>query len=132
MKIMCFLTIRKPINLGQNAVIDLGNGLKFKVADSSIALRFYPYFEQVIPDSPKVDFKATIANATTITTTSIASALSSAATTPSTSLQEAGAAQASSSPLTKPVDTAKPQQWNWIFFAAAGLVATGYMVMRKG
>ena len=122
---------KKNINLGQNAVIDLGNGLKFKVADSSTALRFYPYFEQVIQDSPKVDFKATIANATTTTTTSTVSTLSSAATTPSTSSQEAGAAQASS-PVTKPVDTAKPQQWNWIFFAAAGLVATGYMVLRKG
>ncbi|MFZ3169961.1 MAG: S-layer protein domain-containing protein [Candidatus Methanoperedens sp.] len=121
---------KKNINLGQNAVIDLGNGLKFKVADSSTALRFYPYFEQVIQDSPKVDFKATIANATTTTTTSTVSTLSSAATTPSTSSQEAGAAQASS-PVTKPVDTAKPQQWNWIFFAAAGL-ATGYMVLRKG
>ncbi|MCX9087819.1 MAG: hypothetical protein OIN90_09700, partial [Candidatus Methanoperedens sp.] len=76
------------------------------------------------------DFKATIANATTTTTTPIASTLSSAATTPSTSSQEAGAAQVSS-PVTKPV-TAKSRQWNWIFFAAAGLVATGYLVLRKG
>ena len=119
-----------PIKLGQNSVQPLYGELKFKVADSSTALRFYPYFEQVIKDSPKVDFKATIANATTTTTTPTASTLSSAATTPSTSSQEAGAAQVSS-PVTKPV-TAKSRQWNWIFFAAAGLVATGYLVLRKG
>ncbi|MCX9086395.1 MAG: hypothetical protein OIN90_02370, partial [Candidatus Methanoperedens sp.] len=64
------------------------------------------------------DFKATIANATTTTTTPIASTLSSAATTPSTSSQEAGAAQVSS-PVTKPVDTAKPGN------------GTGYFLLRQ-
>jgi len=63
----------KSINLAQNAVIDLGNGLKFKVADSSIALRFYPYFEQVIQDAPKVDLKVGTANATTTSAAHITS-----------------------------------------------------------
>lgn len=125
---------KENIDLAQNAVIDLGNGLKLKVADSSTALRFYPYFEQVIQDVPKVDLKAENANATTTSFASITSigTSTSVTTTPSTSLQSAspGAVQASS-PVTTPRDTAKPHQWNWIFFAVAGLVTTGYMVLRK-
>ena len=63
------------------------NGLKIKVADSSIALRFYPYFEQVIQDAPKVDAKAATSevsnatNATTIPTTSTDSSITSASVT---------------------------------------------------
>lgn len=72
-----------------------------------------------------------------LTTTSAASITStetsvSVTTTPATSLQSAspGAVQASS-PVTTHGDTAKPHQWNWIFFAVAGLVTTGYLVLRK-
>ncbi|CAG0962338.1 MAG: S-layer protein domain-containing protein [Candidatus Methanoperedens sp.] len=122
------------INLAQNAVIDLGNGLKFKVADSSTTLRFYPYFEQVILANSKIDSKAASANATTTSAAPITSTetWASVTTTPGTSLQSAspGAVQ-TSSPVTTPGDTAKPQQWNWIFFAVAGLVTTGYLVLRK-
>ena len=71
---------KNNINLGQNAVIDLANGLKFKVADSSTALRFYPFFEQVIQDAPKVDLKVATANATT---PSAESSTSAETTTPS-------------------------------------------------
>ena len=116
---------KNNINLGQNAVIDLANGLKFKVADSSTALRFYPFFEQVIKDAPKVDLKVATANATT---PSAESSTSAETTTPSTS--SAVAVQASS-PVTKPVDNAKPRQYDWILFAMAGLVGTGYMVLRR-
>ncbi len=116
---------KNNINLGQNAVIDLANGLKFKVADSSTALRFYPFFEQVIKDAPKVDLKVATANATT---PSAESSTSAETTTPSTS--SAVAVQASS-PVTKPVDNAKPRQYDWILFAVAGLVGTGYMVLRR-
>jgi S-layer protein (TIGR01567 family) len=126
---------KENINLAQNTVIDLGNGLKFKVADSSTALRFYPYFEQVIQDVPKVDLKSATANATTESVEYTASTIASqtVTTTPSTSLKEASSdtGLAASSPVKTPHDTAKSQQWNWIFFAAAGLVATGYLVVRK-
>ena len=112
---------KNNINLGQNAVIDLANGLKFKVADSSTALRFYPFFEQVIQDAPKGDLKAATAN----TTLSAESSTSAETTTPSASAVKA------SSPVTKPVDNAKNRQWDWILFAVAGLVGTGYMVLRR-
>ncbi len=124
----------KSINLGQNAVIDFANGLKFKVADSSTALRFYPYFEPVIQDTSKTNLKAASATATTTSSPSTSSTIASASvtTTPATSLQSAspGAVQ-TSSPVTTPDDTAKPQQWNWIFLAVAGLVGTGYLVLRR-
>lgn len=119
----------KPINLGQNTVIDLANGLKFKVADSSTALRFYPYFEYLIQDTPKIELKAANepAPAASINSMTFASVL----TTPAASSQVAlpGAVQ-DSSPTT-PDDAAKPQQWDWIFFVIASLVGTGYLVLRK-
>jgi hypothetical protein len=126
----------KPINLDQNAVIDLANGLKFKVADSSTALRFYPYFEQVILANSKIELKSASTTTTATTATSAAPAsniaLATSSTTPSTSLQVASPDRVQTgSPVTTPGNSAKSQQWNWIFFAAAGLVGTGYLVVRK-
>lgn len=125
----------KSINLGQNTVVDLANELKFKVADSSTALRFYPYFENVIQDTSKLNLEAANAPATTAYVASTDSTIASAAvtTTPATSLQAASpGAVLTSSPVTTPPNKDKSQQWNWIFFAVAGLVATGYLVLRKG
>jgi S-layer protein (TIGR01567 family) len=124
---------KENIDLAQNAVIDLGNGLKLKVADSSTALRFYPYFEQVILDAPQIDLKASTSNATTTPAESINSIETSPSVTtnPSTSLAASPGAVQASSPVTTPGDMARPRQWNWIFFAVAGLVTTGYMVLRK-
>jgi S-layer protein (TIGR01567 family) len=130
----------KSINLDQNAVVDLANGLKFKVADSSTALRFYPYFEQVILANSKIELKAASTTATTTTATSAASPASNIASatcsttpsTPSTSLQSASSDTVQTgSPVTTPGNTSKSRQWNWIFFAVVGLVATGYLVLRK-
>jgi S-layer protein (TIGR01567 family) len=123
-----------PISLSQNSVSPLYGDLKFKIADKDTALRFYPYFEQVIQDTSKINLKAASTTATTKTTTSTSSNMASVSvtTTPAISLQAAspGGVQASS-PVTTPGDTAIPRQWNWIFFAAAGLVGAGYLVVRK-
>ena len=131
---------KEKTNLAQNAVIDLGNGLNIKVADSSTALRFYPYFEQVILANSKIELKAASTTATTTTATSAASPASNIASatcsttpsTPSTSLQSASSDTVQTgSPVTTPGNTSKSRQWNWIFFAVVGLVATGYLVLRK-
>lgn len=125
----------RPLNLGQNAVIDLANGLQFKVADSSTALRFSPYFESVIQDTSKSNLTAASANATATSTISTASAdsinASAAVTTTLSASADLTGTVKISPPVIIPDDTAKPSQWNWIFFAIAGLIGTGYLVLRK-
>lgn len=115
-----------PINLGQNAVIDIAGGIKFKVADSSTALRFYPFIEQTIQSAPKVELNA--ANATTPAATS-----SPAPASTSTSLQ--AAAQNTVQTTSTQVKTESPPQQKLPGFtglyAAIGLVATAYFVLRK-
>lgn len=138
-----FLSNKDKINLGQNTVQPLYGELKFKVADSSTALRFYPIFEHTIQAAPEVNLNASAntTNTTATTPTTTKSTISSSSsielaavtTTPSTSSQAASSGVVQdSSPVTKPNETAKPQQWNWIFLAVAGLVSTGYLILRKG
>ncbi len=125
------------INLDQNTVQTLYGELKFKVADSSTALRFYPLFEHTILP-PKVELKAAstaTTNAPTVTAKAVAtpafavqpSSLNSAA--PSGTLQP-NLAQAET-PVKTQGDTAKPAQWNWVLYAIAGLVAIVYLAKRR-
>ncbi len=60
-----------PISLNQNAIIDLAEGIKFKVADSSTVLRFYPFVENTIQATPEPAKTTNISEAqgTNITTT---------------------------------------------------------------
>lgn len=113
------------INLGQNSVQPLYGELKFKVADSSTALRFYPLFEYSIL-APEVEAKAQPTSPQPAT-----AAASSAVVSEPLSATAPGNIQTTQTekPLTT---TALPEQWNWIFFAIAGLIGTGYLVLRKG
>ncbi|MCE8429593.1 MAG: hypothetical protein J5U19_14545 [Candidatus Methanoperedens sp.] len=126
------------INLDQNTLQTLYEDLKFRVADSSTALRFYPIFENIIQGTPKLNLKAASATTTASTTTSAASTAStkqsaSVTITPVTSLQAASPDTVrTGAPVTAPRNTAKSQQWNWIIFSMAGLIGTGYLVLRKG
>ncbi|MCZ7358170.1 MAG: S-layer protein domain-containing protein [Candidatus Methanoperedens sp.] len=123
----------KTINLDQNTVQPLYGDLKFRVADSSTALRFYPILEQTIPTAPKVELKA--ASATATATTMPAATQTAAATPAPASLQAAAPSQTLSSNSlqtdTKPGIIAEPQQWYWELFAMAGLVTTGYLILRR-
>ncbi|VVB85913.1 S-layer protein [uncultured archaeon] len=114
-----------PINLAQNSVQPLYGDLKFKVADSSTALRFYPYIEQTIT-APVVEEKAS-AQATTPQQT-VAPADSPAVSEP---------AGAESLEPVQPIETATPStttalpiQWNWVLFAIVGLIV-GYLVLKR-
>ena len=127
----------KSINLDQNTVQQLYKELKFKVADSSTALRFYPLFEHTILP-PKVEVNATSAtttNAPTATVTAVATPASAAqpsslnAAAPSGTLQP-NLAQ-TEAPVKTEADTAKPAQWNWVLYAIAGFVAIVYLAKRR-
>ncbi len=130
----------KTISLDQNTVQPLYGELKFKVADSSTALRFYPIFEQTIQAAPKVELKAASATATATTapTTSVPSIVPTASATPSsasTSIQAATPTVQTS--VAVPAKTAaentpvKKLLGFWGFYAIIGLVATAYFVLRK-
>ncbi|HEY9207414.1 MAG TPA: S-layer protein domain-containing protein [Candidatus Methanoperedens sp.] len=114
----------KAINLDQNTVIDLAGGIKFKVADSSTALRFYPIVEKVIQPS---DIKAAI----TATPKAEVAATSTAVATPTSALALASGPEVTNIPVKTRADTAEPRQWYWAIFAIAGLIITGYLVLRK-
>lgn len=123
----------KPISLDQNTVQPLYGDLRFKIADSATALRFYPFVEHTIREASRTELKAANAITTMPTTaTPVASIIS--VSTPSSvqaaAIQATPAIQASASKT--PGDTADPRQWNWIIFAIAGLVTTGYLVLRRG
>ncbi|MCG2736220.1 MAG: hypothetical protein L6282_07470, partial [Candidatus Methanoperedenaceae archaeon] len=125
------------INLDQNTVQPLYGELKFKVADSSTALRFYPLFEHtILPQKVEVNAtSATTTNASTATVTAVATPASAAqpsslnAAAPSGTLQP-NLAQ-TEAPAKTPGDTAKPAQWNWVLYAIAGFVAIVYLVKRR-
>ena len=112
------------INLGQNSVQPLHGELKFKVADSSTALRFYPLFEYTL--APKVELKAEATSPQQTTAAASAAVVSEP-------LRAAAPGNVQTTQTEKPSkSTALPAQWNWIFFAVAGLIGTGYLVVRKG
>ncbi len=115
------------ISLDQNTVQPLYGELKFKVADSATALRFYPFIEPTIREAARIELKA--ANAVT-TVPTITAPVPSSISTPSLVQAAAPAIQATASKM--PENTADPRQWDWIFFAIAGLVITGYLVLRRG
>lgn len=109
----------------------MNGDLKFKVADSAIALRFYPFIEQTIQASSKVETKT--ANP------------AAPATTPALTQPPTAAAQASNplhaavlesvqttTPVKTPDSTPVSNKWTWAVFAIGGLVATGYLVLRRG
>ncbi len=63
-----FLANEKAVNLDQNTVIDLAGGIKFRVADSATALRFYP-FKEVKDSAPQT--QPAVSATAVINTTSI-------------------------------------------------------------
>ena len=50
----------RKVNLNSNSVIDLTDKIKFKVADKSTALRFYPFVKYTTEAEPKSDPIATV------------------------------------------------------------------------
>ena len=123
----------KSISLDQNTVQPLYGELKFKVADSSTALRFFPIFEHTIPVKPKVELKAASAPATTQTA---ASATSASSIQPSSLQAPPGAISTDTVQTEPPVRLQEsdpvPKQLYWVLSAIVGLVTTGYLVLRKG
>ncbi len=123
----------KIINLDQNTVQPLYGELKLKVADSSTALRFYPFIEQTILEASTVELKAASPAVTTLSTITVPTATS--VVTPSTvqaAAPESALAPTQPAVLVKtPASVSEPKQWYWVLFAIAGLVTTGYLVLRK-
>ncbi len=116
------------ISLDQNTVQPLYGELKFRVADSATALRFYPFVENTLQEAPRVELKA--ANTAVTTMPAITTSAPSSISTPASVQAAAPEIQATASKT--PGNTADPQQWYWIIFAIAGLVITGYLVLRRG
>jgi len=123
----------KKISLDQNTVQPLYGEMKFKVADDSKALRFYPIFEQTIQEAPKVELKA--ASATATATTAPAEVQTVAATPAPTSVQAEPptvAQTAAATPVkTAPENAVQKLLGFWGFYAILGLSATAYFVLRK-
>jgi S-layer protein (TIGR01567 family) len=123
----------KTINLDQNTVQPLYGELKFKVADSSTALRFYPIFEQTIQEAPKAEVKAA---SDTATTTTVPAAAQTVASIPAPATVQAAAPPAVPTAAAAPVKTATENAVQkllgfWGFYAVLGLSATAYFVLRK-
>ncbi len=140
-----YLLLQNPtsINLDQNAVIDLGGDMKIKVADSSTALRFYPYVEynvqatsqaELRPSNSSIAAANTTTNVTSSNTTSSNTTSSNitAMTEPTGDVTEQAPAAAPPAATTrvtkKPKDTAG---FEAILFAVAGLFAVAFRAMRK-
>jgi hypothetical protein len=124
----------KKISLDQNTVQPLYGELKFKVADSSTALRFYPIFEQTIPTPSKAGLKAA---STAATATAVPAATQTLAATPAPPSIQAAAPIAVQTSAVSPVKTAteatpvKKLLGFWGFYAILGLAASAYFVFRK-
>lgn len=107
----------KSISLDQNTVVDLAGGIKFKVADSSTALRFYPFIEHTI--------QATTTAPTTTPTAVATSAPTSVQVVAPTAAQTAA-------PVKTPENTPAPKQPGFeALYAMAGIVITAYLVLKK-
>ncbi|MFZ3058822.1 MAG: S-layer protein domain-containing protein [Candidatus Methanoperedens sp.] len=123
----------KTVNLDQNTVQPLYGELKFKVADSSTALRFYPIFEQTIQAAPKAQLKAASTTVTAIAPT----ATQVVAATPAPASIQSAAQTAVQTSAVAPVKTAtentpvKKLLGFWGFYAMLGLTAAAYFALRK-
>ncbi len=121
------------ISLDQNTVQPLYGDLKFKVADSSTALRFYPFIEQTILGASKAELKAASPAITNLSTTTVPAATSVTPSTVQAAAPESALVPTQPAVLVKtPATVSEPKQWYWVLFAIAGLVTTGYLVLRKG
>ncbi len=125
----------KTISLDQNTVQLLYGELKFKVADSSTALRFYPIFEQTIPTQSTIGLKAASATATA---TTVPAATQTVAATPAPASIQAAAPTVANTAVQSatPVETQEKSPLQellgfWGFYAVVGLVTTAYFVLRK-
>ncbi|MCX9024515.1 MAG: S-layer protein domain-containing protein [Candidatus Methanoperedens sp.] len=118
----------RQIDLNQNTVLPLYGDLKFKVADKDTALRFYPFIEQTIPSNKELKAESAVQTTTVPAITQTSSALSSSlqAKAPEAALAPAQTAV----PVKTENNTSAPKQY-WILFAIAGLVTTGYLVLRR-
>ncbi|MCZ7398644.1 MAG: S-layer protein domain-containing protein [Candidatus Methanoperedens sp.] len=122
----------KTINLDQNTVQALYGDLKFRVADSSTALRFYPIIEQTIQAAPKAQLKAA-----STTVTAIAPTATQTLATPAPASIQAAAQTAVQTSTAAPVKTAtentpvKKLLGFWGFYAMLGLTAAAYFTLRK-
>jgi len=120
--------IDKSISLDQNTVQPLYGDLKFKVADSATALRFYPFVEHTIQSETKVEPKST--NSSAIVTTPAATPTS---TSKPASVQTVAPTVVGTTTRVKTTSTPAPKQTLGFeaMFAIAGLVVTAYLVLRK-
>ncbi|MCZ7381709.1 MAG: hypothetical protein O8C64_09125 [Candidatus Methanoperedens sp.] len=106
--------------------------LKFRVADSSTALRFYPIIEQTIQAAPKAQLKAASS-----TVTAIAPTATQTQATPAPAPIQAAALTAVQTSAPVPIETATentPVQkllGFWGFYAVLGLTAAAYLTLRK-
>ena len=108
--------------------------MKFKVADSSTALRFYPLYEHTIL-APTAEVKA-IPQATTPQPTATPAAGSSTVSEPvraaaPVAVQATLAEVKTTESTAQSKTTASPSQWNLILFAIAGIGAIGYIMVRR-
>ncbi len=121
-----------PVNLNQNAVIELGGDMRLKVADSSTTLRFYPYVEynvQTTTSASTVTSNTSIAAADTTTNVTASSMTATPEPTPDVATQTAAAAPSAATP---PVtSTPKKGPGFEVVFAIAGLLAVAIFAMRK-
>ncbi len=122
----------KTVNLDQNTVQPLYGDLKFRVADSSTALRFYPIIEQTIQAAPKAQLKAASA-----TVTAIAPTATQTQAPPAPASIQAAALTAVQTSAPVPVETTtenttvKKLLGFWGFYAVLGLSTVAYFVLRK-
>jgi S-layer protein (TIGR01567 family) len=120
----------KTISLDQNTVQPLYGELKFKIADSSTALRFYPIFEHTI-QAPKVELKAASAAATAA---AAPAETPTVAATPATAPVQAAAPNAVQTAATPVKTESSPLQeilGFWGFYAIIGLATAAYFALRK-
>ncbi len=120
----------KQIDLGQNTVQPLYGDLKFKIADKDDALRFYPFVEQTIQASPKVELKASSATQTAAVPTATQNVVSAQA--PSMQSALTGVQTPSPTPVKTATESAAQKLLGfWGFYAVLGLSGAAYFVLRK-
>ncbi len=122
----------KTISLDQNTVQPLYGELKLKIADSSTALRFYPIFEHTILAKPQSELKAASAPTTAPTTAASATLSSSAELFSLKAAAQSGTSVQTDTSVKSQQTDPVPKQLYWVLLAIAGLVTTGYLMLRKG
>ncbi len=126
-----YLLLQNPVsmNLNQNAVFDLGGEMKLKVADSSTALRFYPYVENTIQATSQVEVKT---SGTSNNTNTTSNSMSVANTSEPASAQTAASETAMTTVPVKTLEKAPESKLPGFegSYAIAVLVAAAFLALR--